>query len=57
MRHWLYVAALLSFPAAALAVAPGDVAPDFALLDTSGASISLSGFAGKVVLLAFVGYG
>ena len=39
------------------AVVPGDVAPDFTLEDLTGASVTLSGFAGKAVLLAFVGYG
>jgi len=39
------------------AVVPGEVAPDFTLQDLTGASITLSGFAGQAVLLAFVGYG
>jgi len=41
----------------ALAVGPGDPAPDFTLQDVNGSSHSLSDYSGKVILLAFVGYG
>jgi len=56
IRH-LVVAALLLLPAHAAAVVPGDSAPGFTLQDVSGTAYSLAGFGGKVVLLAFVGYG
>ena len=59
VRVWcrgLAVAALLSSRALA-GVGPGDRAPDFTLQDVGGQAYSLSDFAGKVVLLAFVGYG
>ncbi len=50
---WI-VAGMASTPQA---VVPGELAPDFTLQDLTGASYSLSGFAGEVVLLALVGYG
>lgn len=60
---WLAAAVAAVFLAAAPAlaadiqvlesIAPGSVAPDFTLSDTSGKSVSLSDFAGKVILLTF----
>jgi peroxiredoxin len=61
--RWLALALAVAFlsvaPARAAdielleAVAPGVVAPDFALADTTGTSVKLSDFAGKVILLTF----
>jgi hypothetical protein len=50
-------ATLLSTPVARAQVMPGNPAPDFSLLDVGGQEYGLSQYAGKVVLLAFVGYG
>ena len=41
----------------AVAVQVGDTAPDFTLLDPDGQSYTLSAYRGKVVVLAFIGYG
>ena len=41
----------------AVAVEVGDEAPDFTLLDPDGQSYTLSAYRGKVVVLAFIGYG
>ena len=58
MRAWVATPFLLLAAARAEAtVMPGDTAPGFTLQDVSAVSYSLAGFAGKVVLLAFVGYG
>lgn len=38
-------------------VRSGDAAPDFALLDNGGTSYTLNQFRGKLVLLAFIGWG
>jgi peroxiredoxin len=35
-------------------IAPGEVAPDFELIDTEGNHVRLSDFRGKPVLLAFL---
>jgi len=43
--------------ASALALGPGDAAPDFTLQDVNGTSYTLSDYRGKVVLLALIGYG
>ena len=64
--RWLVAAAVVGFLAAAPApaadvevlevleaVAPGSAAPDFTLLDTSGKSVRLSDYSGKVTLLTF----
>ena len=61
--RWLSAAVAVGFLAAAPAlaadieivepVAAGAAAPDFTLLDTGGNSVSLSDFAGKVILLSF----
>jgi hypothetical protein len=55
----LALAASILLPTAAMgeSVMPGQVAPAFTLQDLSGASHSLGDHAGKVVLLAFVGWG
>ena len=44
-------------PVIALAVGPGDPAPDFTLPDVNGTSYRLSDYRGRVVLLALIGYG
>ena len=41
----------------ALAVQPGDLAPDFTLTDVYGGTHSLHEARGKLVLVAFIGYG
>ncbi len=52
------LAALLTLPAAALAVGVGDTAPDFSFTDVqSDSTLTLSSFHGKVVVLAFFFYG
>jgi hypothetical protein len=51
------VFSLLWSPLPAVAVGPGDRAPDFTLQDLNGGSFRLSEHAGEVVLLAFIGYG
>jgi len=61
--QWLAAGVILGLLAAAPApaadievaeaVSVGSVAPDFTLFDTSGKSVSLSDFAGKVTLLTF----
>lgn len=35
-------------------ITPGDLAPDFELMDVQGNRVRLSGFRGKPVLLAFL---
>jgi peroxiredoxin len=50
----LSVLAGLLFSAAALAVNPGQPAPDFSLKDTSGRTVKLSDFRGKHVVLEWV---
>lgn len=58
MRLVLAAALLMLCPTVlAAAVGPGDAAPDFELQDVNGTVYTLKGFAGRVVLLAFVGYG
>jgi len=49
--------ALCMTASTALAVGPGDPAPDFALPDVNGNTVQLSNYRGRVVLLAIVGYG
>lgn len=49
---------LLCFPApVAGMVQVGQVAPEFVLTDVNGLTHRLSDYSGKVVVLAFVGYG
>ena len=53
------IAALLlaGLRAPAMAIAPGNPAPNFTLSDVRGNSYTLSDYRGRVVLLAFVGWG
>ena len=51
------VLSVLWGPQPAVAVGPGDPAPDFTLQDLNGGSFRLSEHVGEVVLLAFIGYG
>lgn len=51
------VAAALGAATPALAVQPGDTAPDFSLPSLQGVTTTLGQFRGELVLLAFVGYG
>ena len=51
------VAGILLHAAAAGAIEVGQPAPDFTLQDVNGASHTLSSLRGRLVLLAFVGYG
>ena len=53
----LALSALLLSSTDANAVQVGDEAPDFTLLDPDGQSYTLSSYRGKVVVLAFIGYG
>jgi cytochrome oxidase Cu insertion factor (SCO1/SenC/PrrC family) len=48
---------LAGLPAGGAAVVPGDPAPDFTLQDVQGTSHTLGALRGKLVLLAFNGYG
>jgi peroxiredoxin len=50
----LFAAALLAGSTAALAVNPGQSAPDFTLTDVSGKSVKLSDLKGKYVVLEWV---
>ena len=54
MMSVMIVALAAAAPAAAGGVKVGDTAPDFALPDTSGAEVSLSDFAGKVLVLEWL---
>ena len=56
MRALAAIAFLLAAHAAA-AVVPGEPAPDFTHQDIDGSTHTLSQYRGKVVLLAFVGWG
>lgn len=53
----LLLASLLGVGSAAAMVRAGDAAPDFALATVGGTTHTLSQYRGKVVLLAFIGYG
>ena len=47
----------LTMAVEAVALGPGDPAPDFRLANVQGDSIALSDYPGRVVLLALIGYG
>jgi len=53
----LVAAVLLLAAHSAAAIQPGDPAPDFTLVDINGNSHSLHDDRGRVVLLAFIGWG
>ena len=57
LRRFALAGLVACGPAAAHAIQVGDTAPDFTLVDVSGASHSLSALRGNAVLLAFIGYG
>lgn len=51
------LALALALPGGAGAIQVGDLAPDFTLTDVDGNPHRLTDLRGKVVLLAFIGYG
>lgn len=53
----LALASVLGPDSATAMVRAGDAAPDFALATVGGTTHTLSQYRGKVVLLAFIGYG